>query len=272
VKSPTWIIFQTTISLINSSPPLVVFLFFAVLKTGVISQAAGSAYAEFGGTKLMVGVYGPRQSDRKETFSDSGRVNCEFELSKIPKTQQEIFAQNLVERELSAAVQTALEAVVEVETFPKLVLDVFCTVLERGGSEVAVAITAAALAIADAGIEMKDLVTACSVSKIKGALVLDPTDQELSREDGGMLMASLGTGGEIAQLVTRGRWTDGELKEALELCLGGCAQLDGAARQALKEAAVEKINDFKYFFTLNLCNLYLFRPMGNVRVRWSAKP
>ena len=202
-------------------------MFTAVLKTGVISQAAGSAYAEFGGTKLMVGIYGPRQSDRKETFSDNGRINCEFELSKIPKTQQEIFAQKELQRELSAAVQTALEAVVKVETFPKLVLDVFCT----------------ALSIADAGIEMKDLVSACSVSKIRGALLLDPTDQEIAREDGGVLLAAMGVGGEIAQLVTRGRWTDTELKDALELCLGGCAQLDGAGRQALKEAAMEKITE-----------------------------
>ena len=218
-------------------------MFTAVLKTGVISQAAGSAYAEFGGTKLMVGIYGPRQSDRKETFSDNGRINCEFELSKIPKTQQEIFAQKELQRELSAAVQTALEAVVKVETFPKLVLDVFCTVLEKGGAEVPIAITAAALAIADAGIEMKDLVSACSVSKIRGALLLDPTDQEIAREDGGVLLAAMGVGGEIAQLVTRGRWTDTELKDALELCLGGCAQLDGAGRQALKEAAMEKITE-----------------------------
>ena len=36
-------------------------------------------------------------------------------------------------------------------------------VLEAGGSELAVAATAAALALADAGIEMFDLVSACSV-------------------------------------------------------------------------------------------------------------
>ena len=48
-------------------------------------------------------------------------------------------------------------------TFPKSNVDVYCLVLESGGSDVAVAISAASLALADAGIEMYDLVSACSV-------------------------------------------------------------------------------------------------------------
>lgn len=34
------------------------------MQTGVISQAAGSAYAELGRTKVMVAVYGPRPAVR----------------------------------------------------------------------------------------------------------------------------------------------------------------------------------------------------------------
>lgn len=47
--------------------------------------------------------------------------------------------------------------------------------------------------------------------------------------------------GELAQLVARGRWTDEQLKEALELALGGCAQLDGAMRQCLRDAAAKRL-------------------------------
>ena len=59
--------------------------------------------------------------------------------------------------------QAALEAAVQRHTFPKANVDVYCLVLESGGADAAVAITAASLAIADAGIEMYDLVSACSV-------------------------------------------------------------------------------------------------------------
>lgn len=64
---------------------------------------------------------------------------------------------------MSGTVQAALQSAVQRHTFPKANVDVYCLVLESGGSDVAVAITAASLAIADAGIEMFDLVSACSV-------------------------------------------------------------------------------------------------------------
>lgn len=210
---------------------------------GVISQAAGSAYAECGGTKLMVGVYGPRQAERRATFSDNGRVECELRLAGAAADPAAAFAQGQVERDLAATVQTALEAVVDVSSFPKLVLHVYCTVLEGDGAEVAVAITAAALAVAEAGVAMRDLVSACSVARVRGQLLLDPTAQETAREDGGVTLAATGTGGEVAQLVTRGRWSDGELKEALELALGGCAQLDAAGRAALREAEAARMEE-----------------------------
>ena len=67
------------------------------------------------------------------------------------------------ERDISSVVQASLEAAVQTQTFPKANVDVFCLVIESGGSDTAVAITAASLALADAGIEMYDLVTACKV-------------------------------------------------------------------------------------------------------------
>ena len=42
-------------------------------------------------------------------------------------------------------------------------MDVYAVVLEADGGELAAATSAAALALADAGIELSDLVSACSV-------------------------------------------------------------------------------------------------------------
>jgi exosome complex component MTR3 len=43
----------------------------------------------------------------------------------------------------------------------------------------------------------------------------------------------------VTQLVSRGQWSSSQLREGLELAMGGCAQLDAAARQCLKQAAAE---------------------------------
>ena len=62
--------------------------------------------------------------------------------------------------------QTALEAAVQLEAFPRAVVDVYCVVMESGGSDLPVLITTAALALADAGIPLYDLVTACSIVRL----------------------------------------------------------------------------------------------------------
>ena len=48
------------------------------LKTGVISQARGSSYVEQGRTKVMCGVYGPREIPRRSDFSMKGVLSCRY--------------------------------------------------------------------------------------------------------------------------------------------------------------------------------------------------
>ena len=48
------------------------------MKTGVISQARGSAYVEQGQTKVMCGVYGPREIPRRSDFSMNGVLSCRY--------------------------------------------------------------------------------------------------------------------------------------------------------------------------------------------------
>ena len=47
--------------------------------------------------------------------------------------------------------------------------------LESGGSDLAVAITAASVALADAGVELFDIVSACSVVSEDAAITTMPT-------------------------------------------------------------------------------------------------
>lgn len=208
------------------------------LNTGAISQATGSAYAEFNKTKVMAAVYGPRPSDRKTSFSEQGRLQCDVKLATFATRQRsKSFAQGPEEREISATVQAALQSAVQRHTFPKSNVDVYCLVLECGGSDAAVAITAASLALADAGIEMYDLVSACSVSRVGGQLLLDPTSDETYHEDAAVMMAMMPSANLVTQLVMTGEWSDSQSKEAMELCMGGCSQIDAVARQCLQQAA-----------------------------------
>lgn len=67
--------------------------------------------------------------------------------------------------------EQALAPAIRLKNYPKAAIEVFVTVIENGGtfSCLAAAITAASTALATAGIEMVDIVTACSaVSVLRG--------------------------------------------------------------------------------------------------------
>lgn len=209
------------------------------LDTKVVTRAAGSAYAEFGNTKVMVAVYGPRQGERKFGFTDKGRLNVEVAFTSFARPERGRQAQRAVEKELSSCLSAALEPSVDLSKLPKSVVDVYVLVLEAGGAEAAVAVTASSLALADAGIGMFDLVSACSVSLVSGRLLLDPSHYEVARQQAGLLLATTASLSEVTQLAMTGVWSGSQHREAIELALGGCAQIRAGMRDVLLAAADE---------------------------------
>ncbi|GAX75191.1 hypothetical protein CEUSTIGMA_g2635.t1 [Chlamydomonas eustigma] len=203
------------------------------INTNVISQARGSAYAEFSNTKIMAGVYGPRQSERKFGFSERGRLHCDVRLAAFAAQGLTKQQQVTHERNLSEALQNALSASVQLQKIPKSSVDVFVMVLESGGADLAVAITAASVALADTGIELFDIVPACQVIKRGGVIYLDPTAAEEEGKEASLLLAYMPSLSEVTQLDIQGCWGDSELKETIELCMGACVQLKTSMQDAL---------------------------------------
>ncbi|CAH9124289.1 unnamed protein product [Cuscuta epithymum] len=133
----------------------------ALLNTGAVKAASGSAYAEFGNTKVIVSVFGPRESKKAMMYSDTGRLNCNVSYATFATpVRGQLSAEN---KELSPMLHKALEGAIILDSFPKTTVDVFALVLESGGSDLPVIITCASLALADAGILLYDLVAAVSV-------------------------------------------------------------------------------------------------------------
>ncbi|KAK9153956.1 hypothetical protein Sjap_001436 [Stephania japonica] len=132
----------------------------AFLNTGTVNAASGSAYAEFGSTKVIVSVFGPRESKKASMYSDTGRLNCNVSYTSFAT---QFRGQGTENKEISSMLHKALEGAIILESFPKTTVDVFALVLESGGSDLPVVISCASLALADAGIMMYDLVTSVSV-------------------------------------------------------------------------------------------------------------
>ncbi|KAJ4764707.1 Exosome complex component Rrp41 [Rhynchospora pubera] len=206
----------------------------AFLRTGAANAASGSAYAEFGTTKVIVSVFGPRESKKAMAYSDIGRLNCNVTFTTFATSVRGQGSDNKV---YSAMLHKALEGAVMLETFPKTTVDVFALVLESGGSDLPVIISCASLALADAGIMMFDLVSSVSVSCIGKNILIDPTIEEEICQDGSLVLACMPARNEVTQLTLTGEWSLPKIDEAMGLCMDACVKLTGIMRTCLKESA-----------------------------------
>jgi exosome complex component MTR3 len=148
------------------------------LKSGVITQAKGSSYIELDKTKVICAVYGPREVPSRQEFSIKGLLYCDMKYAPFSCHTRRQHIQDREEKDLSVVLQHALEPVICLYKFPKAQVDVFVTVLENDGGALSAAITAAGVALADAGVPMYDMVVACSLRQYGSVTLIDPTEAE----------------------------------------------------------------------------------------------
>jgi exosome complex component RRP41 len=149
------------------------------IEVGVLSNADGSAYIEHGKNKILAAVFGPREMHPKHlSLPDRMVLRCRYHMAPFSVQERKSPAPSRREVELSKVIRESLEPAVFVDYYPRSGIDIFVEVLQADGGTRCASITAAALAIADAGIPMRDLVVACAAGKIDDKVVLDLMDTE----------------------------------------------------------------------------------------------
>lgn len=83
-----------------------------VLKTGIVSQAKGSAYIEMGDTKVICSVFDPREVHNKTGYCVKGELFCEFKFAPFSHRKRKLHQQDAEEKEYSLILQRALEPAV----------------------------------------------------------------------------------------------------------------------------------------------------------------
>lgn len=204
------------------------------LKVGVLPQADGSAYIEMGNNKIIVAAYGPREMHPKHlSLPDRLRVRAEYRLATFSVNERKSPAPKRREIELSKMIQEALEPSIFVEKFPRSSIDLYILVLDADGGTRAASITAASLALADAGIPLKGLVSAVAAGKVGDRIVLDLSDEEDKYGQGDLPVAIINQNKEITLLQADGQFTVDEVKQGIEVAMDGCNQLYQMQREVL---------------------------------------
>jgi exosome complex component MTR3 len=211
------------------------------MRVNVISQAAGSAYVENGDTKIICGVYGPKQA--KKGFSDRGRLWCDFKYASFAEeSRPEKRGQSDEEREISLTLTEAVSVSVILEKFPKAVIEAYVLVLEAGASSdvLATGITCLSLAIANAGVDCYGLVAACSSCLLDGTPLLDPSTSESTIPDpqgANLLVAYMASLNQITHVSQRGTLPLEQLEQLTDLALDGCSKMHECMKVCLLESA-----------------------------------
>jgi len=206
------------------------------LEVGLLDKADGSAYIEQGKNKILVAVYGPREAHPKHiAMPERAVIRCRYHMAPFSVDERKSPAPSRREMELSKVIRESLEPVVLTDLYPRTTIDVFIEVLQSDGGSRCAGITAASLALADAGIPMKELVAACAVGKIQGKMALDLSDAEDKYGDADLPVAFVPNMGLVTLLQMDGNLTTAEFELGLSMAIEACKTIHTMQRETLKK-------------------------------------
>jgi len=213
------------------------------MKVGVLKNAAGSAYVTWGKNKIMAGVYGPREVIPKhEADPTKAILKCEYNMEAFSVEERKKPGPDRRSIEISKVTTEALSSVLLLENFPETMINVYIEILQADAGTRCAGITAASLALADAGIPMKDLVAACAVGKVDKRIVLDLCKEEDNLGECDLPIAITPRNKNITLLQMDGNLTKEEFNKALDLAIEGAMNV----YEMQKKALMEKYKRYKF--------------------------
>ncbi|MEB3774279.1 MAG: exosome complex exonuclease Rrp41 [Desulfurococcales archaeon] len=205
------------------------------MEVDVLENADGSALVEFGGTKVLAAVYGPREPIQKYiVLPDKAVLRVRYHMAPFSTSERKSPAPSRREVELSKVIREALESVVLSDLYPRTVIDVFIEVLQADGGTRTTGLTAASLALADAGIPLRALVGAVAVGKIGGTLVLDIDEVEDNYAEADMPVGAAPDIGLVTLFQINGVMTKEEVAKGLDMALNAIERIVEMEKEVLR--------------------------------------
>ncbi len=206
------------------------------IEASVLKNADGSAYLEWGRNKVLAAVYGPTETQPKHMAQPTKAIiKCRYQMAPFSSLEEHgRTGPNRRAIEISKVTKEAFENVVMLNEFPGSMINIFIEILQSDGGTRAAGITAASVALASAGIHMKDLIYAVAVGKIGEHLVLDLNMKEDNYSDSDMPMAISPRNNDILLLQMDGEYTKEELKKAMEMAVEAGKTISKVQKEALR--------------------------------------
>jgi exosome complex component RRP41 len=209
------------------------------VKVGVIPNADGSASFKIGKTWAIAAVYGPRELfPRFLQNPKKGVLRCHYGMMPFSGSGERIRpGSSRRAQEIAMVMNKSIEPVIDLSAFPYAVVDVFVDLPQTDAGTRCAAISAAAIALADAGIPMKDMISSVAVGQVDGTVVADLMYDEEAYDGvvSDIPVAMTHNGKEITLLQMDGEISKDDLIKALELAKGATEKIYELQKKALKE-------------------------------------
>jgi len=207
-------------------------------EVGVIPNAVGSALFAAGKTIAIATVYGPRQlHPANKRKADRGIIRCMYNMLPFSVSDRARPGPSRRSKEIGFVTESALSAVADLSRFPGTVIDVQILIIQADAGTRCAGINAAAMALAHAGIVMKEMVSSVAIGKIDDKIVVDITKDEEDYSDGEGstdIPFSITSNNEVVHLQLDGLIQTKRFKEAIEAAKVACEKILDVQTRALK--------------------------------------
>ena len=214
-------------------------------KVGVIPNADGSAMYQSGETIAIAAVYGPRKMHpQHQQDPTKGKLRCTYNMLSFSVSDRIRPGINRRSTEISKITEWALDPVLMLDKYPNKVVDVFINITQADAGTRCAGINAAAMALAHAGIPMKNIVTSVSAGKMDKTLVLDLDKYEDSEFEDGEgstdIPITMTPDGKITHFQLDGKINAKQLNEVIDMAQKACKEVYEIQKKALKDSIEEK--------------------------------
>jgi len=208
-------------------------------KVGIIKRADGSAMFQIGKTIALASVYGPKELHPSHLRNpEKGIIRCNYNMMSFSGSGDRVRpGPSRRSREISHVIEKSLAPVLSLEDYPNTVVDVFIELLQTDAGTRCAGIVAASLALADAGLPMKDLISAIAIGKVGDKIVVDLNKEEEDYEGGAVdiPIAMMSNSKKITLLQLDGIIKQKDIKEALEMAKKALPLVYEVQKKALQE-------------------------------------
>ncbi len=207
------------------------------IELGIAKNADGSCYLEWGKNIVVATVNGPRPVFPKHLADPTKAIiDYKYRMASFSVSERKSPVPGKRDKEISLVSGHALEAAVMVDQFPNTMIDVNVLIFSADAGTRVAALTAASLAVAEAGLPMKGLISAVAAGRANGALVLDLDKEDEDTEDAvDMACAFLMPQQELALLQMDGFVDKKDCSKILETALKGAEKIYEIQKKALVE-------------------------------------